>query len=1164
MSTREQLNSYIGQLQRRLRLGALLRGAAILTSAALAATVILVLISNAFAFSQGSITGARIALFIALAFAVGFGLALPLYGLSPRRAAGRAEGIFPEFQQRLVTFSERDTAAREPFVELLAADTLEVARNADPARLVPDRKLLAFLAAGAASLGILIWMIAAGPGYLGHGAALLWMGAPRGAAPFYDLRVSPGDATVRRNSNQMVTAQVSGLQTDRVQLYARYQSASKWQQVTMQPQAGGSGFQFLLAGLPENVEYYVDAGPLRSRHFHIRVVDLPAVKQIRVTYHYPAWTGLKDVVNERSGDLSALEGTDAGLEVLMDRPLRNGELVINDHQQVQLSGGAGNLYRGTIHIDKNGAYHVAALDNGQAVRLSNDYFIDAQKANPPTIRINRPGNDYRASPIEEVSVSVHADDAFGLKGVGLHYSVNGGPEKTINMLPHPGAKDADGSTVLSLENFKLVPGDVVSLYATAKDAHADSHTDIYFIEAQPFEREYSQSQTMGGGGGGMGGQGNQFEISQRQKEIIAATWKQQGNKSASPRAAAESGKFLSGVQAKLRDQALSLAGRLQRRELTQQNQEFSSFQNDMNAAAGAMGPAAQRLGQLKWEQALPSEQKALQYLLRAEATFRQIEVAFGSRGGGGGGGGAGRDLQSLFDLELDTEKNQYETQQTAASANQQRSQQIDEALQKLDQLARRQQQLAQQQPNSVQSLQQRWQQEMLRRQAEQLQRQLEQMFQTNQLSAQQGSSASSGQAGSGQSQASQRIEQTLQRLRQANDDMRRAASGQASADAQQAADQLRQATNLLGGMRQQQASQQLDSVARETQQLASQQREQADRIHRMFGQGDDGANANPQEEEKLARDRVQTAEDLAQLEKRIQDAIRNLASGDQAAAAKLRDALGNAQQSDLQLRLQRSADWIRRGMGSYSALNEPGITSDMQQLADQVHQAQQAFGNSQQGPGGQQQELESALNRIDRLRNQVDALSRDYTGRNAAGQAGQRGQIGQQGQNGNAGGIAGGPYGNGRYGGPYGGYNGPWNGYRGPYTGQMPPPYGVRPDQAIPPERLYQETLRELNALRQAMRGQPEPLADLEELMREMQRYNPSSYPGNPAVIEQLHNQVLATMDKVELQLRRQLDNAQPGQIRSGDSQTVPQGYADSVADYFRRLSKNQGQNNKN
>ena len=93
---------------------------------------------------------------------------------------------------------------------------------------------------------------------------LLWAATPHGgSAPFYDIQVVPGDISVRRNSDQMVTAQLIGLQTQNVRLYARYQSASKWDQVPMQPQAGGSGFQFLFAGLPESVEYYVEAGPLR-------------------------------------------------------------------------------------------------------------------------------------------------------------------------------------------------------------------------------------------------------------------------------------------------------------------------------------------------------------------------------------------------------------------------------------------------------------------------------------------------------------------------------------------------------------------------------------------------------------------------------------------------------------------------------------------------------------------------------------------------------------------------------------------------------------------------------------------------------------------------------------------------------------------------------------
>ena len=208
-----------------------------------------------------------------------------------------------------------------------------------------------------------------------------------------------------------------------------------------------SGYQFVFTGLPENVEYYVEAGARRSPHFNIRVVDLPSVKQIKVTYHYPSWTGMKDTVDERGGDLRALEGTRADLEVLTDRPLKDGLLVLGDGQQVHLSGGDTNHYQGAVQVEQDGVYHVAALDQGQPVRLSEDFFIEARKANPPTISIARPGGDYRASPIEEVTVAVHAQDEFGLKDADIHYSVNGGAEKVVRVLKQPGEKEATGSTV---------------------------------------------------------------------------------------------------------------------------------------------------------------------------------------------------------------------------------------------------------------------------------------------------------------------------------------------------------------------------------------------------------------------------------------------------------------------------------------------------------------------------------------------------------------------------------------------------------------------------------------------------------------------------------------------------------------------------------------------
>src|SRR6202050_3402007 len=182
------------------------------------------------------------------------------------------------------------------------------------------------------------------------------------------------------------------------------------------------------------------------------------------------------------------------------------------------------------------------------------------------------------------------------------------------------------------------------------------------------------------------------------------------------------------------------------RDLSSAIKEFNSFGHDMQAAAAAMTPSSDKLKQMQWHDAIPAEQKALQYLLRAEAIFRKIEVAFGQqRGGGGGGGGAGRDLASLFDRELDTEKNQYETAQTGSAADQ-RAKAVEDALQKLDALARRQEDLAQQQRNRPQTMQERWQQEMLRREAEQLQHQMEQLAQ-NGTQGQTGAQGQSGQQG---------------------------------------------------------------------------------------------------------------------------------------------------------------------------------------------------------------------------------------------------------------------------------------------------------------------------------------------------------------------------------------------------------------------------------
>ena len=250
MSASEELRDYVARLHTRLRLGAIARGAAILGGIALGLTPLLVIFANRYAFSAASIRGSRLVLLVALAVGAALGLAIPLWRLNRLRVIRRAEARFPQFEERLRTFTQREDQAAAgkaatgsgAFGELLAADTLRVAHTARPASLVSTTLLAGLLGCGLVCVVTLVWLIRAGPGYMGYGAALLWS-TPRGG-PLYELHVAPGDTTVRRHADLLVTAGLVGLKTQDVHLHVRIGNAA-WQQVSMQPQPQSGGFRYL-------------------------------------------------------------------------------------------------------------------------------------------------------------------------------------------------------------------------------------------------------------------------------------------------------------------------------------------------------------------------------------------------------------------------------------------------------------------------------------------------------------------------------------------------------------------------------------------------------------------------------------------------------------------------------------------------------------------------------------------------------------------------------------------------------------------------------------------------------------------------------------------------------------------------------------------------------
>ena len=115
----------------------------------------------------------------------------------------------------------------------------------------------------------------------------------------------------------------------------------------------------------------------------------------------------------------------------------------------------------------------------------------------------------------------------------------------------------------------------------------------------------------------------------------------------------------------------------------------------------------------------------------------------------------------------------------------------------------------------------------------------------------------------------------------------------------------------------------------------------------------------------------------------------------------------------------------------------------------------------------------------------------------------------------------------------------------------------VAPYQGPTPADLQKEIdqgVNLLNQVRAAVQDSPEAKQQLQALVEQMRHLDPSRFPGNPALVEQMHQQLVSEVDALELQLRHQLDQNH-GTIRNADPTKVPAGYQNSVAEYYRRLS---------
>ena len=830
----------------------------------------------------------------------------------------------PEFAGRLETWA--DARQRQLKSGVLALLDLEVTRIAEhhPSGKVIGRLewLWPMVLSAAAVLGVLALLSGQAGGW-SAAAKRLWLGDLFSAGEPH-IAVVPGNSVVPVGFDVIVEARAVGFDPGAMRLVARFDGGSDWQDVTMSRLSDDS-FGFVFVAVGSQIDYYAQTDNVQSERYSIQVAELPRVTSVELQADYPDWTGLQPLLSSE-GDIAALAGTSVEVSVQLDKPADEVYLVVDDGSEDMEA--AAERYLGDFAISEAGYWHVAVAHEDGLARISDRFRIDVVEDQAPEVVYVWPGRDRQATAIEEVSMEFSATDDFAVEKMTVNFSVNGGSWMSHDLdVESPDWLLALEETT-TVEGASLSAGDVVSLYATASDHAQTARSDLYFLDVRPFDRRYRESQQ---NSSSQGAGGDQLDIAERQKEIITATWNLANKAQEGSDELDRETSVVAVLQEKLAEQVQVLIERASARGLDQDD-SVAQFVESLDLALAEMAPAAQRLGDGQLDEALPPEQRALAHLRAAEASVRDINVSLAERSRGQGT--LSNSLSELVDLEMDRERNRYETPQSANPGASPQEQ--DPEWQRLEELAARQEQLAQERARGEENPASRWQQQRLERELQALRDQL----QRRQAGGQQ-RSGSMNERSLGDAIAD--LEQAGERLQQSRNDPE--ASREISQALKRAAESLKQqaASDVRA---------ELQDARQTAQALQDAQEGIMDRLEANQERSLDASEAgefDPWQDFTMAADvstKAQMREDLQRLRQQLADTVSAIGE-DTSAAEVLRSAQAELDEDRIDERLAASADAFEMGRPLYALGHEEIVSRSLARLNEQLETAQQVLGEGQ-------------------------------------------------------------------------------------------------------------------------------------------------------------------------------------------------------------------------
>ncbi|HQU72903.1 MAG TPA: hypothetical protein PLG66_11425, partial [Calditrichia bacterium] len=298
-----------------------------------------------------------------------------------------------------------------------------------------------------------------------------------------------GDMTILKNETAALRGIFQGVNPDRLWLVVQNSEAAgdSVTEERLEIVAGaGRSFEYEIKHVKNNFRYWFEAAvnlaPFRNRPAlsavgQITVQERPVIRELQVKLDYPAYTRREPtLLSPNSGEITALKGTTASLNLNANKTLGKATIVFEDGQTVALQVREQRA-AGSFTVDGNAQYRIEIEDpqgngNYQPVQWS----VFALSDEMPFVEITRPGEDVDLGDELSLALAANARDDFGfsrldLKGRHVKAGSTGDTAEFSLRLPLSliERNRAVAEYAWDLSNFYLIANDYIEYYVEVQD-----------------------------------------------------------------------------------------------------------------------------------------------------------------------------------------------------------------------------------------------------------------------------------------------------------------------------------------------------------------------------------------------------------------------------------------------------------------------------------------------------------------------------------------------------------------------------------------------------------------------------------------------------------------------------------------------------------------------